>query len=249
MTEKKTKPKKKTRRKRGKGSKKNYYFTADTQAAIVEHQLSEDADEQHRIYVSRIHPAFDKLVENLINIHKFAGQYDTKEDLKSDCVAFLYESIHKFDASRGTNAFSYYNIVAKRWLIIRSKKRVERQRRLQSMDAHEGLTALDIEKVEQHAVVPPQDDIIVNNERSQAIIALLEEIKSKLKTNNEFVCIDAIITLFEMSDHLDLLNKSAVLTYLREMTSLTPKQLTMTLYSIKKHYRELKGDDRFDLFA
>jgi hypothetical protein len=247
-TEKKTKVKRR-RRRRGKGSKKNYYFTDDTQNAIVEHQQSEDDDERHRIYKARIHPAFDKLVENLINIHKFQGQYSTREELRADCVAFLYESIHKFDHTRGTKAFSYFNIVAKHWLIIRSKKRVERQRRLQSMDAYEGLSAIDLEKVEQHSVVPPQDEILIGDERSNAIITLLQEIRGRLKSANELACIDSIITLFEMSEHLDLLNKSAVLTYLREMTSLSPKQLTMTLYSIKKHYRELKGDDRFDLFG
>ena len=45
--------------------------------------------------------------------------------LKSDCVSFLYETLEKFDPSKGSKAFSYFNVVAKNWLIIQSKKRVK----------------------------------------------------------------------------------------------------------------------------
>lgn len=240
---------KKRRKRRSKGKKRKLYFTPDTQAAIVEHQQSEDIEEMDKIYRERIHPAFDKLVENLINMHKFAGQYDSREDLRNDCVAFLYETINKFDNSRGTNAFSYFNIVAKRWLIIRSKKRVQNQRRNVSMADKSGLSRFDNEMIEEHAVVPSQDEAVALAQKNGTIIEMMRTIKCRLKNENEIVCIDSIINLFEMSDQLDLLNKSAVLTYLREMTGMNQKQLTMTMHSIKRHYRELRGDDRFDIFS
>jgi hypothetical protein len=96
------------------------YFNSDTQDAIVAFQKETSKKEKDEIYVGKILPAFEKLVENLINIHKFTGMYDTYEDLKNDCVNFLFETIIKFDASRGTNAFSYFNVVAKNWLIIKN---------------------------------------------------------------------------------------------------------------------------------
>ena len=84
------------------------YFNSDTQDAIVEFQISQDKKTRDKIYVTEIMPAFEKLVENLINIHKFAGLYDSYSDLKNDCVNFLFETIGKFDATRGSNAFSYF---------------------------------------------------------------------------------------------------------------------------------------------
>ena len=238
---------KRVTRKRKKG--RNLYFNSDTCAAIVEYQESDSKAEREKIFVSRIHPAYDKLVENLINIHRFAGQYDTHDDLKNDCVAYLYESIHKFDPSRGTNAFSYFNIVAKHWLIIRSKKRIQRIKRNVSLDNSEAFTRLDIATIEQHAIVPPADEIMMAEEKRNSILALFDEIKSQLKNHNEMIVMDAIISLFKMANDLDLLNKSATLMYIREMTGLTPKQLTMTMYSIKKHFRELWRDERFGMFS
>jgi hypothetical protein len=87
-----------------------FYFTSNTQEAICKFQSSVDKIERERLYVDEIMPAFEKLVENLINIHKFSSMYDSYEDLKSDCVNFLFETIHKFNQSMGTNAFSYFNV-------------------------------------------------------------------------------------------------------------------------------------------
>ena len=123
--------KKKTRRirrKRGKGSSK-LYFDASTHDAILRFQKSDSDEERDKIYTSEILPAFDKLAENLIFIHGFSKPFGGFESLKNDCVSFLYETLEKFDATRGTKAFSYFNVVAKNWLIIQSKKKIKNNRR------------------------------------------------------------------------------------------------------------------------
>ncbi len=108
------------------------YFNSDTQRAIVEFQSLLERKERERLYIHEILPAFQKLVENLINIHKFAGLYDSYDDLKNDCVNFLFETIGKFDDSRGSNAFSYFNVVAKNWLIIKTKQKSQKIKTLTS---------------------------------------------------------------------------------------------------------------------
>ena len=57
---------------RGKKKGKNNYFTMDTHNSIRDYQNTEILSEKHSIYVSNILPAFNKLAENLIFIHKFA---------------------------------------------------------------------------------------------------------------------------------------------------------------------------------
>src|SRR5574342_826241 len=118
------------------------YFNANTQAAIVAYQKAagpepEKKKERDRLYVKEIMPAFEKLVENLINIHKFTSLHDTYDDLKNDCVNFLFETIGKFDSTRGTNAFSYFNVVAKNWLIIKTKQKSQRSTRTVTLDDKE----------------------------------------------------------------------------------------------------------------
>lgn len=90
--------------------------------------------------------------------------------------------------------------------------------------------------------VPSQDDSIVDTQSSEALMRMFLDIRSKAKTENELSCINAIITIFENVDDVDLLNKSAILLYMRELSGLSPKQLTTTMQIIKKHYRKFKFD-------
>lgn len=222
------------------------YFNQNTQAAIVAYQkASDDKKLREQLYVKEILPAFSKLTENLINIHKFTSLYDTYDDLKNDCINFLFETIGKFDGTRGTNAFSYFNVVAKNWLIIRTKQKSQRMRRNVSLDDPEALSTHEANIVENHNVVPGQDEAIEIASTAENIVEMLYEIRNKVKTENELACINSIITIFENIDDIDLLNKSAILLYMRELSGLSPKQLTTTMQAIKKHYRRMKIDTKF----
>jgi hypothetical protein len=224
------------------------YFNADTQAAIVAYQKAEDAKERERLYVQEIMPAFNKLVENLINIHKFTSLYDSYDDLKNDCVNFLFETIRKFDGTRGTNAFSYFNVVAKNWLIIKTKQKATRLKRNVSMDDPDALSLNEHMMIDDYCTIPSQDVIFENERTAHDIIDLLHEIRDRVKTDNELSCINSIITVFENINEIDLLNKSAVLLYMRELSGLSPKQLTTTMQSIKKYYKKMKVDPKFSFF-
>jgi hypothetical protein len=216
------------------------YFHAGTQAAIVAYQGSSDKKEKDTLYLSEIMPAFEKLVENLINIHKFTSLHDTYDDLKNDCVTFLFETIGKFDATRGTNAFSYFNVVAKHWLIIKTKQKAQRIKRSVSLDDYDSLSTNEARIIEEYCIVQGQDEMMESNLQSKNLIEMLYDIRSNVKTENELACINSIVTIFENINDLDLLNKSAILLYMRELSGLSPKQLTTTLQSIKKTYKKYK---------
>lgn len=237
------------RRRRKDGKPTKLYFHSGTQDAIVAYQRTDDFKEKEKLYVEDILPAFSKLVENLINIHKFTSLHDSFDDLKNDCVNFLFETIGKFDSERGTNAFSYFNVVAKNWLIIRTKQKSQRIKRSVSLDNPEALTANEHAIIEDQTLVPSQETILENKVQAKRIVELLYDIRAKARTENELSCINSIITIFENIDDIDLLNKSAILLYMRELSGLSPKQLTTTMQAIKKHYRRLKLDPKFDMFA
>lgn len=223
------------------------YFNAETQEAIVKFQSETKKKERDRLYVEEIMPAFLKLVENLINIHKFTGAHYTYEELKNDCVNFLFETIHKFDAGRGTNAFSYFNVVAKNWLIIRTKQKSQKAKKCVSLDDPLSLTDHESIMVEEHNMLPSQDVVIDSYDSAERTVNMLYDVRSRVKTENELTCINAIITIFENIDEVDLLNKSAVLLYMRELSGLTPKQLTTAMQSIKRYYKKQKIDIMKDI--
>jgi len=224
------------------------YFHAGTQAAIVSYQKAETWNARDVLYEKEIMPAFEKLAENLINIYKFTSLHDSYDDLKNDCVSFLFETIRKFDATRGTNAFSYFNVVAKNWLIIKTKQKQQRTRRTTSLDDPDSMTSNDQRIIEENNTIQSQEGMMMKENSTQEVIKILYEIRSKAKTENELSCINSIITIFENIDDVDLLNKSAILLYMRELSGLSPKQLTTTMQSVKKLYKKLKVDPKFRVF-
>ena len=89
---------------------------------------------------------------------------------------------------------------------------------------------------------------MMTNQTPEEISRLMLDIKKKLTNQNEIACINAIITLFKKIDDLDFLNKRAVFIYMRELSSLNPKQLSIAMSTIRKHYRDLRKSDSFDIF-
>jgi len=201
------------------------YFSVETQKAIVEYQESDDPIEKERIYIESILPAFDALVENLINVYGFKVMYETKKDLKTECLEFLYTTVGKFDNSKGSKAFSYFNVVAKNWLTIKSKQNVKRIKTYISSDDKDSFTNADLEQFEAYNIVPSYEDLVEEAERSAVLLDIVDEIEKRVKTENEKVCIEAIKQIIANLDDLEILNKRAVLLYIREIASVSSKQL------------------------
>lgn len=230
------------RRKRRKpGEKQNFYFHEGTHAAIVAYQKTSDLKEREKLYVTEIAPAFEKLVENLINIHKFTSLHDSYSDLKNDCVHFLFETLHKFDPTRGTNPFSYFNVVGKHFLIIRAKQRTLNSHRMVSIDDIEQFTQLERQTLDERDVIPSQEVLLQQFAVAGNIVDTLYEVRTAVHSDNELRCINALITIFENIDSVPIPNnKSAAMTYVREQTRLTPKQLATSMQSIKRAFERIR---------
>ena len=233
-----TPPKKKRKRRT-----KRLYFGPETDEAIGEFQAAESIESKQHIYEKTIQPSFSKLVDNLIFIHGFAKNHHSYEALKGDCVSFLYENLCKFDASRGTKAFSYFNVVAKNWLIIQSKKRTKNIIRNVSMTNINKMNSKDRMQIESSSIQHSPDDYVISGENKEILDEIFKKLKKKISSPNEISCLNAIMTLFSRIDDLDYLNKRAVFVYLRDISGLTPKQLSVAMSNIRKHYKEIKKGD------
>lgn len=237
--------KKIVKRTAGKTSSSTMYFNEGTHAAIVCFQSELDFSIKEKIYMESIRPAFEKLIDNLLYIHA-SNLKGMNEEVRSDCISFLYETLKKFDASRGSKAFSYFNVVAKNWIIVKVRQKLKYSKQHISMD---NKVTSEIEMI--HAIVPDfalRSQEIRKSIQTEQLNRMLEEVKDRLINPNDLVCIDAIIYLFDHIDDLDLFNKRAIFVYLREMTSLPTKQISSSISSIKKHYRESMKDCKFDIF-
>ena len=230
--------------KRRKGKSK-LYFTADTQQAIEDWQATDEQSEKDELYTVKILPAFDKLAENLILIYGFAKGRHSFDALKNDCITFLYETLHKFDASRGTKAFSYFNVVAKNWLILNTRKRKKVYDNAYPIHELESFSAFDRNTIVNYQTAPAPEDIMIQGERRAEIQKILTKLKSQIENQNDVKCIDAILVVFAKIDDLDLLNKRAIYVYIREISGLNSKQLSTSMSTIRKLYRQIKNEDLF----
>ena len=229
-------------------SGKKPYFTKDTQAAIKVYVNSTDEELRAAVYEKEIQPALNKLSENLIFVYGFHKQHPDVGILKQDCVINLYENLHKFNHDLGKNAFSYFNVVAKNWLIIQSRKRKKRTDRLVYID-DSSLSIIDKYAVESYQIAPQPGHNIIQNENIEEMKDLLKEIRNKSKNESEGKCVDAIIQIFGNIDQIDHLNKRAIFVYVREISGLNSKQLSVCMSSLRKIYRDLVGPDKkYDIF-
>ena len=232
--------------KKTKSKTKKLYFGKEAHTAIVEYRSSDCRKEKEKIYEKKIRQSFHKLVENLIFIHGFARDPVTFQTLKFDCVTFLYETLNKFDPERGSKAFSYFNVCAKNFLIIQSNKANKNKRRNISFDDYTSLSASDKRSIEVFSYVPSPESTMIQKEDRDRMFEVLGIIESKIKNDNEKLCVHAVTKLFKDIDSLELLNKRAIFVYLREISGLNPKQLSVAMSSVRKHFREIvKNNDEY----
>lgn len=222
---------------------KKLYFGKDTHEAIVKYQSTDDRDEKSKLYEEIIRPSFHKLVENLIYIHNFSTDQTHFQIIKTDCVTFLYETLEKFDKEKGSKAFSYFNVCAKNFLIIQSNKRNKNRNRHVSLDDFVHLSSKDKAAIENHGIINSPDSEIIFNEDKVHLFEMFDLIKNKTKNEQEKKCMHAIIHLFKSVDELEFLNKRAIFIYLREISGLNPKQLSVSMSNIRKYWKDVSKNN------
>ena len=134
----------------------------------------------------------------------------------------------------------------KNWLIIKSKQKTQKTKKNVSLDDPSMLSTHERNIIEESNILPSQDLLFDDIRSIESITVMLYDIRNTVRTENELICINSIITIFENIDDIDLLNKNAILLYMRELSGLSPKQLTTTMQIIKKYYRKIKTERQKD---
>ena len=230
-------------------SKRNYYFTSVTQEKIVEYQKCVTKRQKDLLYSEHIHPPFTELVHNLVSVYSYKSANENILHLKADCVAFLFETLHKWNPDNGTKAFSYFNVVAKNWLTINSRRLLKNARRNVCIDVQADFTLDERRSLSEIDIELSHEEVMLKKEKHDTINEMICYIKDQMKDNRDIRCINAIHHVFNNIDSLDYLNKRAIFVYLREISGLNSAELSSSLSSIRKHYKKTVGPDMmFDWF-
>jgi len=211
-----------------KKKKRKVYFGQEVQDAIVEYNSSDNDNERNTIYGTRIHAAFDKLAENIINTFKFSYFDYGFEDIKCETVAFMVMNIHKYDHTKGSKAFSYFSVVAKNYLILHNNNNYKK------LKSHDQIDVLD--KYRKSDRFDGDDYVTLTNEMVEYFDKNLNTI---FKKDRDLKIGYAIVDLIKQRAEIENFNKKALYILIREMTDVETAHITSVVNVLKKHYKKL----------
>lgn len=210
-----------------KNNTSNYYFTQETEDAIVLYNTSSDPVLRDRIFSEKIYYPFYKLVENIIHTFKFYYlDEDSIEDLKLSVISMLVEEkIHKFDPALGYKAYSYFGTIIKRWLINYNNTNYKKVKQEYITD-ESNLGKSDPEDLFelQIALSKIVDEFVENT---------YTDLDKLFQKEEEQVVADAILTLFKSRYDLEIFKKKAIYIYIREMTDCSTPVVTKVINKLR----------------
>ena len=219
------------RRKRGTGRK---YFTQVHEDAILKYVATDDIAVRTTLYVNYIGPAFDEMVDKIIYTYKF-NNLPNIDFLKDECKIWLVTILGKYDATKGSKAFSYFSVITKNWFIAQTKKKAKRNKQ----EVELGELSKDLEM----RFISTNNPYHNKRENEEFFGLLNNEIDSWEHDNmkdSEKKVLDAVRILFESVDDIEIFNKKAIYLYLREITGLNTKQVVSNLNKMRVRYRSFR---------
>ena len=223
-------------KKRGRKPKNKIYFGMDVQDAIIEYNSSNSDSDRNRIYEFRIHPAFDKLSENIINTFKFSYFDYGFEDIKNEVVSFLVMNIHKYDHTKGSKAFSYFSVVAKNYLILHNNNNYKKYKITDKIDVLD--TTEKGKYYNYHDSKECTQDHLI-----ESLIKYFEyNIPLMFKKKRDIAISFAIIDLLINRDYIENFNKKALYLLIREMTGVSTNHITKIMNIFRKQYKILYSE-------
>ena len=211
-----------------KKKKRKVYFGQEVQDAVVDYNTSSSDKERNVIYGTRIHKAFDKLAENIINTFKFTYFDYGFEDIKHEVVAFMLVNMHKYDHTKGSKAFSYFSVVAKNYLILHNNNNYKK------LKSHDKMDALD--RQHKSSGFNESDYVTLTEE----IVEYFDKnMNTIFKKDRDLKIGYAIIDLMKARDDIENFNKKAIYILIREMTDVETTHITSVVNTLKKHYKKL----------
>lgn len=217
-----------------KKAKRKPYFGIDVQEAIVRYNAETNPAVKNQIYRDEIAYAFDKLCENIINTFKFSYFDSHFEDVKNEVISFLVLNIHKYDASKGFKAFSYFSVVAKNYLILLNNGNYKK------LKVHDSIQekAYTINKVTYYD--NHDTDATANSELVAEIVNYFEhKITDMFKHKRDEAIAYALMDLFKEENEIKNFTKKSMYVLMREMTNENTARITKVVNQFKKQYAKI----------
>ena len=219
------------------------YFGEEQEQAVVRYLESDSDVERNKIFNEYLRDPLIIMVESIIRRYKLYRKDLEFEDIHSDTMSFLITKINKFDHTKNHKAYSYFGTICKNYLMGAIQKDTKETNRRVSYDdiSSDIEDRADLSYVIDEYIIDYRDVIIKLN------MSLEEFMETESLTDNERKLGYALLEIFGNFDKIfqvgdgNKFNKNLILLSLREMTSLSTKEIRISLKRFKKMYDGILG--------
>ena len=214
------------------------YFGEDQEKAVVNYLESTDETERNKIFNEYLREPLIIMVESIIRRYKLYRKDMEFEEIHTDTMSFLITKISKFDHTKNHKAYSYFGTICKNYLMGAIQKDTKEQNRQVSYDdiSSDIEDRTDLSYVIDEYIIDYRDVII------KLTMDLEEFVENEDLTDNEQKLGYALLEIFSNFDKIfqvgdgNKFNKNLILLSLREMTSLSTKEIRIAMKRYKKIY-------------
>lgn len=214
------------------------YFGEAQEEAVVRYLESESDYERNKIFNEYLREPLVIMVESIIRRYKLYRKDFEYSDVHTDTMSFLITKINKFDHTKNHKAYSYFGTICKNYLMGAIQKDTKEMNRNVSYDD----ISSDLEHRPDLCYVIDEDVMDYRNVIIKLTISLEEFVEKKELTDNEKKLGYALLEIFNNFEKIfqngegNKFNKNLILLSLREMTSLSTKEIRISLKKYKKIY-------------
>jgi hypothetical protein len=220
------------------------YFGEEQEQAVVRYLQSESETEKNKIFNEYLREPLTIMVESIIRRYKLYRKDFEFNDIHSDTMSFLMTKISKFDYTKDYKAYSYFGTICKNYLMGSIQKDTKEFNRSVS---YEDISSSIEEDIEFSYSIDEFD-----LDYSDVIIKFLNKLETFMEseelTENEEKLGYALVEIFQNFEKIfqigdgNKFNKNLILLSLREMTSLSTKEIRISMKKFKKIYGKTLSD-------
>lgn len=217
------------------------YFGEEQEKAVIRYLETESEEEKNKIFNEYLEEPLTIMVESIIRRYKLYRKDFTFHDQRSDTMSFLMTKTGKFDPTINKKAYSYFGTICKNYLMGAIQKDTKDVNRTVSYDD----ISSDIEEDPELSYVIDSIPIDYREVIGKLSIKLEEFVSSERLNPNEEKLGYALIDIFGNFDQIfqigegNKFNKNLILLSVREMTSLSTKEIRIAMKKYKKLYEEV----------
>jgi hypothetical protein len=220
------------------------YFGEEQEQAVVRYLESENEDEKNKIFNEYLREPLKIMVESIIRRYKLYRKDYEFEEIHTDTMSFLMTKISKFDTTKNYKAYSYFGTICKNYLMGTIQKD---QKEMNRSVSYEDISTRLEDRADLSYII--DEEIIDYKDVVNKLTVELEKFVDEEDLNqNERKLGYALIEVFSNFEKIfqvgegNKFNKNLILLSLREMTSLTTKEIRVAMKKYKKLYEVLKLD-------